>query len=115
MTDRQPLSRQRSPWVEQVTMVSEIEGVPVRWFRRQIGDGLLYACIAEEPHGWHMSISFRNHRGELSRYPRWDEIADARDKFLPDNVDFVMWLPKSGEYVALHDTTFHLHEHPERR
>jgi hypothetical protein len=26
----------------------------------------------------------------------------------------VMHLPPEAEYVAVHDTTFHLHEHPER-
>jgi hypothetical protein len=42
------------------------------------------------------------------------EIADARDVFLPADVACVMHLPRSAEYVALHDTTFHLHEHPPR-
>jgi hypothetical protein len=53
-------------------------------------------------------------RDQLTRYPRWDEIAHARDELLPADIDFVMWLPRAGDYVALHDTTFHLHEHPER-
>lgn len=88
--------------------------IPTRTFHRRVGDGTLWALVAEEPWGWHMSISFRNTRNELTRYPRWDEIAHARDDLLPADVDFVMWLPKSGEYVALHDTTFHIHEHPER-
>ena len=44
------------------------------------------------------------------RYPTWDEIADARDELLPGDVEFVMYLPRSGEYVAVHDSTFHLHE-----
>jgi hypothetical protein len=39
---------------------------------------------------------------------------DARDEFLPAAAAFVMHLPTLDEYVAVHDTTFHLHEHPER-
>ncbi len=49
---------------------------------------------------------------KFSRYPRWDEIMHARDHLLPSDVGFVMHLPADGEYVALHPTTFHLHQHP---
>jgi hypothetical protein len=111
-TPRAPITRQRSPWLEHEPM--EFEGIPTRTFRREVGDGALWAFVAEEPQGWHLSISFRDKRNKLTRYPRWDEIAHARDELLPADLDFVMWLPKAGEYVALHDTTFHLHEHPER-
>lgn len=104
-----PLKRQRSPWVE-------VEAV-IPWgkqYERRTNDGLLVALVADEPTiGWHLSISFRNHRGDLSRYPTWDEIAHARLELLPKNVGFVMHLPPVEEYVALHDTTFHLHQHPE--
>jgi hypothetical protein len=107
-----PITRQKSPW-EPMANANTIGGVEVAWWQRRVADGLLIACVAPEPQGWHLSISFRNHRGDLTRYPQWDEIAHARDELLPDDVDFVMHLPKAGEYVALHDTTFHLHQHPE--
>ena len=112
--ERKPLTRQRSSW-DEFDHVPEIEGVACRWYRRNVHDGSLTACVADEPQGWHMSISFRNHRGEHTRYPHWDEIAYARDEMLPPDVDFVMWLPKTGDYVAFHDTAFHLHQHPPRR
>lgn len=109
---RAPITRQRSPWLEAEPEL--ILGYVSRRFRREVGDGVLWAFVAEEPTGWHLSISFRDRRGEYTRYPRWDEIAHARDELLPDGVGFVMFLPVAGEYVALHDTTFHLHEYPER-
>jgi hypothetical protein len=112
-----PITKQRSKWqpmdLDDLTP-DEILGVPVYWWKRSVGDGTLVACVSEEPQGWHLSISYRDRRGHLTRYPTWDEIVNARDAFLPDDVDFVMHLPKAGEYVALHDTCFHLHEHPGR-
>lgn len=110
--DRAPLTKQRSSW--ETAFAQTIEGVRTFWHRRRVSDGTLRAAVAEEPHGWHMSISFVDGRDRPSRYPSWDEIAHARDALLPDDVDFVMWLPRNGEYVALHDSTFHLHEHPPR-
>ena len=113
--DRKPLSRARSPWVEQSLDGDMIPAATdPRLFVRRVGDGGLIAITALEPMGWHLSISFRDQRGEHSRYPNWDEIADARYELLPDDLDFVMHLPPPTEYVAVHDTTFHLHEHPER-
>jgi hypothetical protein len=90
------------------------QGIDARWWRREVGDGTLVALVADEPAGWHLSISFRDRRGALTRYPKWDEIAHARDGLLPAEVGFVMHLPPAGEYVAVHDTTFHLFQHPER-
>lgn len=100
-----PLTKIRSEWVP---IESPLPGSGA--FRRQVGDGILFAIVAEEPDGWHLSISFRDHRDRLSRYPRWDEIVDARYGLLPDGLTMAMLLPSSDEYVALHDTTFHLHE-----
>jgi hypothetical protein len=106
---RAPISKVRSSWLEAESILAGCR----EWIRN-VTDGTLIALVGEEPGGWHLSISFRDHRGELTRYPRWDEIADARDQLLPADVGFVMHLPRTVEYVALHDTTFHLHEHPER-
>jgi hypothetical protein len=66
--------------------------------------------VGREPLGpngelrWHLSISHR------LRYPTWDEIADARYRFIPDEVTVVMFLPPRREYVNLHPNCFHLHE-----
>jgi len=81
-------------------------------FERQVHDGYLHVLVAHEPKGWHLSISHEGRFGRLGRYPTWDDIADARYKFLPDEVTMAMLLPPRSQYVNLHDTTFHLHEIP---
>lgn len=107
--NRSPITRQRSPWLEAENPLGH-----GHCFRREVADGSLHAIVADEPGiGWHLSISFRDKRGELTRYPSWDEIAHARDELLPAELTFVMFLPPSNEYVALHDTTFHLHQYTE--
>lgn len=112
-----PLSTIRSEWIEMQGGAQIIQGVEAKWFQRRCGDGILAACVSDEPIiGWHLSISFRDNKGRLSRYPRWDEIVHAREELLPHDLGFTMGLPRLDEYVALHDTTFHLHEeYPERR
>jgi hypothetical protein len=92
--------------------------VEILW--RNVHDGQLRAIVADEPPagGWHLSISHakRGKNGELTpgRYPTWGEIADARYTLCPDDIDMVMHLPPPSEYVAFHDTTLHLYEHPPR-
>ena|SRR5579862_2784515 len=103
-----PLTQARSEWSELDPIV--ILDVTERMFERNVGDGRLRVIVGQEPDGWHLSISFADHRGQRSRYPRWDEIADARYRHVPDDVTMVMILPPPEEYVAVHDTTFHLHE-----
>lgn len=107
-----PLNRQRSPWEPMaphpITASLAVDGST--FHRRNVTDGVLVAVVSPEPQGLHMSISFRNHRGELTRYPSWDEIAHARYELLPEHLTFAMVLPPPSEYVAVHDTTFHLHE-----
>lgn len=109
-----PITKQRSPWIPTRAGIEVIDGIDLHWYRREVSDGTLFAAVANEPQGWHLSISFRDKRDRLTRYPRWDEIAHAREELLPHELEFVMFLPREGEYVALHDTTFHLHEHPAR-
>src|SRR4029434_4957364 len=85
-TGPRPLTKQRSPWEPFDGPIAVIDGIAVdcvRWRRRRVSDGGLIACVSDEPSGWHMSISFRNQRGEHSRYPTWDEIAHARYELLP--------------------------------
>jgi hypothetical protein len=111
MMEHTPLTKQRSSYIPMRPM--EIGDSVCKTWRRNVGDGSLVVLTADEPGiGWHLSISFRNHKGELTRYPKWDEIMHARLELLPLDIDFVMFLPKEGEYVALHDTTFHLHQFP---
>jgi hypothetical protein len=113
MSGPRPITRQRSSW-KRLGPVPTVPGWQAHAFVRNVSDGQLRSLVAEEPQGWHLSISFINHRGDPSRYPTWDEISHARYELLPDGIDVVMHLPPAGEYVAVHETTFHLHEHPER-
>lgn len=110
MSGPKPISKQRSTWTDRGQHLIAEGMPPVRQFERNVHDGRLLALIDELPTGWHMSLSFRNHRGENSRYPSWDEIADARYTLLPADLDFVMHLPPADRYVAVHATCFHLHE-----
>lgn len=110
------MTRQRSAWTEMpssyASALSRALDVEVRGFWRNVHDGQLRALVADEPGiGWHLSISHAKPNGEPGRYPSWDEIAHARSELLPADVEFVMHLPTEDRYVAVHDTTFHLHEH----
>lgn len=114
-----PLNKQRSPWrrvdpgqtgAALAAMGSESLSV----HQRLVHDGHLTAVAAIENGEWHLSISHRtNHNPPRpGRYPTWDEIAHARYELLPRDRTFAMLLPPMDEYVAVHDTTFHLHEMP---
>ena len=54
--------------------------------------------------GLHMSIA------HPTRYPTWDEVADARYALIPDDVTMAMVLPPSSQYVNLYPNCFHLHQ-----
>lgn len=65
-------------------------------------------CIVSKDEGrWHLSMSHR------SRYPTWDEMADARYRFIPNRAQMAMLAPPREEFVNVHDTTLHLWEAPE--
>lgn len=67
--------------------------------------GRCIVLVGQEPGiGWHMSIS--HHRVN----PTWEEIRDARYKFVPDGVRMAMLLPPKKEYVNIHEHCFHLYE-----
>ncbi len=83
-------------------------------WQRDLKDGHLTVLVGREPGiGWHLSISHRtnHHPPRPGRYPKWGEIKDARYRFCPADIHMCMILPPPDEYVNIHDTTFHLHEH----
>lgn len=90
----------------------------IRCYMRDVGDGHLMVLVGKEPDPaydrpmWHLSISHRTNTEppRPGRYPDWDEIKDARYRFIPDEVTVAMLLPPRDEYVNVHDTCFHLHE-----
>lgn len=85
-----------------------------RAWQRDVHDGHLTVFVGREPTDgqnlWHLSISHRTSgaRPQPGRYPTWDEIRDARQRFIPDEVTVAMLLPPEAEYVNVHATTFHL-------
>lgn len=66
--------------------------------------GPLNVLVAQEEGRWHLSIS------TPTRYPSWDEIADARYDLLPDSIQVAMMLPPRAQYVNVHPYVFHLWE-----
>jgi hypothetical protein len=89
----------------------------IRAYQREVDDGHLSVFAGREPehpHGpkWHMSISHRTSdaKPQPGRYPTWDEITDARYRFVPDSVTMAMLLPPKAKYVNVHETCFHLWE-----
>jgi hypothetical protein len=60
--------------------------------------------LGRGPDGWHLSIAHR------SRYPTWDEIAEARYRLVPDDATMAMILPSQAHYVNLYPNCFHLYE-----
>lgn len=71
---------------------------------QQFKRGALNVLIAQEAGRWHLSIS------TPTRYPTWDEIADARYALLPDSLEVAMLLPPRAHYVNLHPYCLHLWE-----
>lgn len=89
-----------------------------RAWQREVEDGHLSVLVGREPHEdgihWHLSISHRTSgkHPRPGRYPTWDEIYEARYRFLPDEITVAQLLPPKAEYVNVHATTFHLWELP---
>lgn len=93
----------------------------IRAWQRDLTDGHLSVFVGREPTDfdngdrrvlWHLSISHRTNgpTPRPGRYPTWDEIREARERFIPDEVTVAMLLPPKAEYVNVHGTTFHLWE-----
>ncbi len=81
------------------------------WWVTGHREGLAVCVSIDDTAKWgpmlHLSISHR------ARHPSWDEIHEARDLFLPEFREFMLVLPRRGEYVNVHEHCFHLHEVPE--
>ena len=54
----------------------------------------------------HCSISYHH------RDPFWSEIKAMREVFFPPDVDAMMMLPRSSDYVNVHEHTFHVVQTP---
>lgn len=78
------------------------------WMAR-VSDGELHAIRTKDDDRWHLSVS------HTTRLPSWDELADARYRFIPDRARMASLLPPSAEWVDLHPRTLHLWEIGEDR
>jgi hypothetical protein len=114
------MSRDLGPWKrvprDRMTgMLAAATRAPgLRCYQREVADGHLSVLVGcETGNGWpqwHLSISHRTNENppRPGRYPDWDEIKDARYRFVPGDVDMVMHLPPESEFVNVHETCFHL-------
>lgn len=66
--------------------------------------GRCYIIVAIEDGKWHLSIS------TPTASPSYNEIKQARYKFIPDNVTMAQIFPPMGEFVNLHPYCHHLWE-----
>uniref|UniRef100_UPI003F49152D DUF7694 domain-containing protein n=1 Tax=Promicromonospora sp. CA-291202 TaxID=3240016 RepID=UPI003F49152D len=78
-------------------------------YAADVPDGTLHAVVTHEPQGWHVSVSFS---GAMLRLPTWDELKDARYRFVPDRAHMAALLPPRAEWVDIHPTCLHLWEIP---
>jgi hypothetical protein len=100
-------------WRRQPAPVSMLAAIPgLRCYQKDVDDGHLMVLAGQEPAGFHLSISHRTNTSPPlpGRYPSWDEICEARDRFTPAANIMVQLLPPREEWVNLHETCFHLWE-----
>lgn len=103
-----------SDWIGGPISPEEVDRLGIERGTSAYRKGLMYLMVSPPGwigglrHGWHMSIS------HSERYPTWDEVSEARYRFVPDEVTMVMHLPPRGEYVNIHPNCFQLHEEGKR-
>jgi hypothetical protein len=64
----------------------------------------LTVILSKDAGRWHMSIA------HPQRHPNWEEIKEARYRFIPDEVYMMLPLPPTRVYVNKHPHCFHLWE-----
>ena len=94
----------------------------LKMYQCDVGDGHLSVFVGQEPNAagedkWHLSIS---HRSSLlvtaagnpmpGRFPTWDEMKDARYRFMSRHVWIAILLPPPTDYLNVCRTCFHLHQ-----
>jgi hypothetical protein len=55
---------------------------------------------------WHLSASYSH------RLPSWEDMRDLRNALLPPKLDFMLVLPRDGDYVNLHEYCLHIWQCP---
>lgn len=54
----------------------------------------------------HVSVS------RQTRYPSWDELVQVKAAFHGDDVDAMMVMPRSEDYINVHESAFHIWQCP---
>lgn len=87
-------------------MSSVLQAILTNAKKYKMGSCFVIVGHEETEHGmrWHLSIS------HPIRYPKWDEIKQARMRYIPQNVTMAMFLPGEHSYVNIHPNCFHLWE-----
>lgn len=71
--------------------------------------GMTVLCTTDyTPHGilLHVSLSYPKHD------PSWADIKEIRDAFFPGDIDCMMVLPRTEDYVNVHQHCFHVWQYP---
>lgn len=66
--------------------------------------GRCLVIVSKDIGKWHLSISCRD------ADPTYEEIKEARYKYVPDNVYMAQIFPPKAEFVNLHPHCYHLWE-----
>lgn len=118
--ERRDMQIQLGPWQrvprDQMTefLATATSAPGLRVYQRKVSDGHLSVLVGAEAakNGprWHLSISHRTngYPPKPGRYPTWDEIKDARYRFMPGDITVAQILPPQDEYVNVAPTTFQL-------
>jgi hypothetical protein len=77
---------------------------PLNSYLRDYRLGECSVTVTREFNRWHLSIA------HTSRYPTWDEVAQARYNAIPRDVFMAMLLPPPGEYIDIHHFCFQMIE-----
>jgi hypothetical protein len=97
-------ARNSSPWIA------------AGWKRVSVPQQLIEAIGTQDVWAFQkeLSVSHRTnaHPPEPGRYPTWDEIKEVRYLFCPPDATMAQLLPPVGQFVNIHETTFHLWEVP---
>lgn len=82
----------------------------LRLYRRPADDGYGYLTVlvalatrtGTDGPRWHLSIS------HPTRHPTWEEIKEARFRFMPGDITVAMLLPPEELWINEHEHCFHL-------
>jgi len=110
------MTTQVSDWIK-----LEKEWMGCKAYQKSVDDGHLMVFVGQEGNdrAWHLSISHRSSHLKTAqgfplpgRIPTWDEIKEARYRFVPDEVNMAMMLPPKALYVNKMPSCMHLWEIP---